>query len=69
MLRSSAPGQTQVTPTTRSQAAELAGAQLRPALAAILASEHDLRRDPSLLVDRASDVAGLPVPKPASGST
>lgn len=60
MLRSSAPGQAQVTPTTPHQAADLAGPQLRPALAAVLASEHDLRRNPGLLPGLTSDVAALP---------
>jgi len=67
MLRSSARGHAQVTPTTPDQAADLAGPQLRPALAAILASEHDLRRDPDLLKALAADVAGLPEPAGSSG--
>jgi patatin-related protein len=62
MLRSSAPGRPQVTPTTAEQAVGLAGPHLRSALAAILASEGDLRRDPGLLSGRAADVAALPEP-------
>ncbi len=62
MLRSSVPGQPQVTPADAVQAARLAGRWLRPALAAVLAAESDLRRDPELLPLLAGQVARLPAP-------
>ena len=60
MLRASAAGQEQVTPADAAEAVAQAGPRLRPALAAILAAEHDLRRDPKLLPRLTADVADLP---------
>jgi patatin-related protein len=57
LLRSTVPGAPQGTPSTQQEAVQLAGPRLRPALAAVLASERDLRRDPGLLTRLAAQVS------------
>ncbi|HEX8496099.1 MAG TPA: DUF3376 domain-containing protein, partial [Actinomycetales bacterium] len=59
MLRTSGPSRRPGAPTTSAQAAAEAGPWLRPALRAVLASEHDLRRVADLRAALALDVEAL----------